>query len=164
MNVSSPGFTIGDYRSYRGWHYRSYRRGAIGLSDTIGVLSEFTIGLSDRGSSGHTYFGISIVRCHPEALYCFALYCIAWTYHCTDASPCHMSLVHRPRDPATCHVPRPAWTCWTLYALLPPNQSSLTVLCESVAMRHGCSSCTGTRAWAWEALVSSPMTTLYNHC
>ena len=49
--MSSPGFTIGDYRSYRRWHYRSYRKGAIGLSGTIGVLSEFTIGLSDRGSS-----------------------------------------------------------------------------------------------------------------
>ena len=48
--MSSPGFTIGDYRSYRRWHYRSYRKGAIGLSGTIGVLSEFTIGLSDRGS------------------------------------------------------------------------------------------------------------------
>jgi hypothetical protein len=53
--VSSPGFTIGDYWSYRRWHYRSYRRGAIGLSDTIGVLSEFTIGLSDRGSEGYAF-------------------------------------------------------------------------------------------------------------
>ena len=45
--MSSPGFTIGDYRSYRRWHYRSYRRGAIGLSDTIGHYRS-TIGVHYR--------------------------------------------------------------------------------------------------------------------